>query len=201
MKIKTIAICVWMTLPFSMSLPAAAQSSGSATPAEAYCNDLRSGVNQKLQESVQRRMPSQMPGDYMDEVFGVGDIISTEVDYGIGSTQSLIDLLISFLKGMLSSSQQKLLGSINQVVNSSINSSTNTITMPPVSQSTSTGVSTHGIYTGGTYSNSGGISAPSLATQGINASGQAAQSQGATQQQGSTGGVGSQITNFFKNLF
>lgn len=197
MKIKTIAICIWLALPVSVT----AQTAAPGTPAETYCNDLRNNVNEKLQESVQRRMPSQMPGDYMDEVFGVGDIISTEVDYGIGSTQSLIDLLISFLKGMLSSSQQKLLGSINQVVNSSINSSTNTITMPPVSQSTSTGVSTQGIYTGGTYSNSGGISAPSLATQGINASGQAAQSQGATQQQGSTGGVGSQITNFFKNLF
>lgn len=199
MKIKTIAICIWLALPVSVT----AQTAAPGTPAETYCNDLRNNVNEKLQESVQRRMPSQMPGDYMDEVFGVGDIISTEVDYGIGSTQSLIDLLISFLKGMLSSSQQKLLGSVNQVVNSAINSGTSTISMPPVSQGASTGISTQGVTGGSVYQGSssqtaqGGISAPSLATQGINASGGST----GTGTQGSQGGVGSSITNFFKNLF
>lgn len=199
MKIKTIAICIWLALPVSVT----AQTAAPGTPAETYCNDLRNNVNEKLQESVQRRMPSQMPGDYMDEVFGVGDIISTEVDYGIGSTQSLIDLLISFLKGMLSSSQQKLLGSVNQVVNSAINSGTSTISMPPVSQGASTGISTQGVTGGSVYQGSssqaaqGGISAPSLATQGINASGGST----STGTQGSQGGVGSSITNFFKNLF
>lgn len=85
-------------------------------PAAAYCNDLNTAVQEKMNASMQKRMPSSMPGEFMNDVFGVQEIIDTKIDFGLPSPYSLLDTLFDFAKNKISEGKRALLGEINSTL-------------------------------------------------------------------------------------
>lgn len=112
---KSLRISVLAISLAAMSAPALANS---GDPAAAYCNDLNTAVQEKMNASMQKRMPSSMPGEFMNDVFGVQEIIDTKVDFGLPSPAALLDTLFDFAKSKISEGKRALLGEINSTLSS-----------------------------------------------------------------------------------
>lgn len=169
-----------------LACSASAFAQNTQTPAQAYCDDLKQQVDERLQKSMQQRMPSEMPGGYMDKNFSIDEIVGTKIDFGVGSTEGIMDMLMNLVKSKVSSAQNALLGELNGILQNELNSTAQQLTMPAIQSGVSAATQTYS-----PSSQAGNItqpSAPLVGTPGIQP-----QQSGA----GSTGGV----VNFFRNLF
>lgn len=106
----------WAALAASLTLISAPALANSGDPAAAYCNDLNTAVQEKMNASMQRRMPSSMPGEFMNDVFGVQEIIDTRIDFGLPGPSSLFDALFSFAKSKIQAGKSALLGEVNNAL-------------------------------------------------------------------------------------
>lgn len=113
---KPLRMAILAVAISASSIPAFANSS--SDPAAAYCSDLNAAVQEKMNASMQKRMPSSMPGEFMNDVFGVQEIIDTKVDFGLPSPSSLLDTLFDFAKSKISEGKRALLGEINSTLSS-----------------------------------------------------------------------------------
>lgn len=105
-------------LAAAISAVSASALANGSDPAAAYCNDLNTAVQEKMNASMQKRMPSSMPGEFMNDVFGVQEIIDTKVDFGLPSPSSLLDTLFDFAKSKINEGKRALLGEINSTLSS-----------------------------------------------------------------------------------
>lgn len=112
---KPLRIAILAVAISASSIPAFANGSD---PAAAYCNDLNTAVQEKMNASMQKRMPSSMPGEFMNDVFGVQEIIDTKVDFGIRIPPSFFDMFVTYAKKTISVGKNAVLSEINNTLSS-----------------------------------------------------------------------------------
>lgn len=192
---KIIAKKVIAASLVAMALSTSAIANTGSDPASTYCSDLNSAIQQKMNASMQKRMPSSMPGDFMNDVFGVQELIDTKIDFGMLSPYSILQTLFDFAKNKITEGKRALLGEINSALGSVMSNTGIDLNMQ--SGSFSAGnipVPTNG-YSGGSV----GSSAPSV-SQPLSGTPVYQQEQAAPSTGGSSSS-GGWASNFFRNLF
>ena len=115
---KPLRMAILAVAISASSIPAFANSS--SDPAAAYCNDLNTAVQEKMNASMHKRMPSSMPGEFMNDVYGVDKMIDQEIAFAEEKIPSpyrgLFKMLIDWGKSKISEGKKSLLSEINSTL-------------------------------------------------------------------------------------
>lgn len=177
--VVSLAVAALVLLTLMPRAHASTQPTGGQQPADVYCNDLQTGIDEAYKKAMQSRMPSQTPGRHMDENYDVHKTIEKEVNYGLGSINDVLNQLFSYMASKANDYKERvILGEINKTMQAAIQNSKSVVSMPS-SGSTPQSLPGNVSYT------------PSPANPAV---GQSATAQ-------STGSIAGKVSDFFSNLF
>lgn len=81
-----------------IALPGAVQAAtATEDPPSVYCEQMSTAIEKRVTEDMQIRMPERMPGEYMDKVHNVGDIVDMTVDFGMPSISGIFSWMQQWL--------------------------------------------------------------------------------------------------------